>query len=40
MSVDAALRAKHSGDLVVVECKDGPSQASTHLRLDYGKRGR
>lgn len=28
------LAQKHSGDVFVAECKDGPSQACTHLRMD------
>jgi len=28
------LAQKHSGDVFVPECKDGPTQMSTHLRLD------
>lgn len=35
MSVDVAVRARHAKDLVVPECKDGPTHYSNHLRLDY-----
>lgn len=28
------LATRHSGDLFVVECKDGPSQGTSHLRMD------
>jgi len=27
--------SRHSGDLVVPECKDGPTWGGSHLRLDY-----
>lgn len=30
----ALLRQKHSEDVFVEECKDGPTQTSNHLRLD------
>lgn len=30
-----ALHARHSDDLIVRECKDGPSQNTSSLRLDY-----
>lgn len=35
MSVDEALRSRHSNDLIVPECKDGPTHGASHLRLDY-----
>lgn len=28
------LASRHSGDVFVSECKDGPSQASRHIRMD------
>lgn len=34
-NVDAAIRSKHSNDLIVSECKDGPTQGASHRRLDY-----
>lgn len=33
--VEAAVRSKHSEDVIVPECKDGPTHGSRHLRLDY-----
>lgn len=33
--VEDALRSKHSDDVIVPECKDGPTHSTTHLRLDY-----
>lgn len=33
--VREAIMSRHSDDLVVEECKDGPSQSTNHLRLDY-----
>lgn len=33
--VAEAVRSKHSDDVIVPECKDGPTHGSNHLRLDY-----
>lgn len=33
-AVRALLAAKHASDVFVPECKDGPTQGSTHFRLD------
>lgn len=35
MSVYEAIHSRHSKDLVVGECKDGPTYGGGHLRLDY-----
>lgn len=35
MSVDEALRSRHSKDLIVGECKNGSTWFDNHLRLDY-----
>jgi hypothetical protein len=35
VSIHEAVMARHSKDLVVGECKDGPTWASNHRRLDY-----
>ena len=35
MSVHEAICARHSKDLIVGECKDGPTWNGSHLRLDY-----
>ena len=35
MSLHEAVMSKHSNDLVVGECKDGPTWGGSHLRLDY-----
>ncbi len=33
--VDAAIASRHSDDLIVSECKDGPTWHGGHRRLDY-----
>ena len=33
-AIQKMLAAKHSGDVFVPECKDGPTQTRAHLRLD------
>lgn len=34
-NVHAAILARHADDLIVGECKDGPTWGGSHLRLDY-----
>lgn len=35
MTVDDLIAARHSKDLIVAECKDGPTSGVSHLRLDW-----
>lgn len=35
MTVDELIAARHSKDLIVSECKDGPTSGASHLRLDW-----
>lgn len=35
MSIHEAIHSRHSKDLIVGQCKDGPTHTASHRRLDY-----